>query len=80
MNASRDALLAARQIEDQLLFEQPEEPSGDTSLLLLGFCLRQLGQRQLKLEPLPGGSIVQLLDHNDIHHRRVTAPRDPSRQ
>ncbi len=80
MNASRDALLAARQIEDQLLFEQPEEPSGDTTLQLLGFCLRHLGQRQLKLEPLPGGSIVQLLDHNDIHHRRVTAPRDPSRQ
>ena len=80
MNASRDALLAARQIEDQLLFEQPDEPSGDTTLQLLGFCLRHLGQRQLKLEPLPGGSIVQLLDHNDIHHRRVTAPRDPSRQ
>ena len=80
MNASREALLAARQIEDQLLFEQPEEPSGDTPLQLLGFCLRQLGLRKVKLEPLPGGSIVQLLDHNDIHHRLVTSPRDPSRQ
>ena len=80
MNASRDALLAARQIEAQLLFAQPDEPSADPTLQLLGFCLRQLGQRQLRLEPLPGGSIVQLLDHNDIHHRRVSAPRDPASQ
>jgi ATP-binding cassette subfamily B protein len=78
MNASLDALLAARQIEDQLLFEQPEEPSGDTLLKLLGFCLRQLGQRQLRLVPLPGGSMAQLLDHNDIHHRRITAPSNPT--
>ena len=80
MNASRDALLAARQIEAQLLFAQADEPSADPCLQLLGFCLRQLGQRQLRLEPLPGGSIVQLLDHNDIHHRRVSAPRDPASQ
>jgi ATP-binding cassette subfamily B protein len=80
MNASLDALLAARQIEDQLLLEQLEEPSGDTLLKLLGFCLRQLGQRQLRLEPLPGGSMAQLLDHNDIHHRRITAPSNPTSQ
>jgi ATP-binding cassette subfamily B protein len=80
MNASRDALLAARQIEAQLLFAQTDEPSADPTLQLLGFCLRQLGQRQLRLEPLPGGSIVQLLNHNDIHHRRVSAPRDPASQ
>ena len=48
MNASRDALLAARQIEAQLLFAQPDEPSADPTLQLLGFCLRQLGQRQLR--------------------------------
>jgi ATP-binding cassette subfamily B protein len=80
MNASLDALLAARQIEDQLLLEQLEEPSGDTLLKLLGFCLRQLGQRQLRLEPLPGGTMAQLLDHNDIHHRRITAPSNPTSQ
>jgi len=80
MNASLDALLAARQIEDQLLFEQTEGPSGDTLLKLLGFCLRQLGQRQLRLEPLPGGLMAQLLDHNDIHHRRITAPSNPTSQ
>ena len=37
MNASRDALLAARQIEAQLLFAQVDEPSADPALQLLGF-------------------------------------------
>ena len=80
MNASREALLAARNLEGQLLFAQPPEPNQDPELQLLGFCLRQLGQRQLHLEPLPGGSIAELIDYNDIHHRRVDSPRDPVRQ
>lgn len=80
MNPSRDALLAARNLEGQLLFAQPPEPNQDPELQLLGFCLRQLGQRQLHLEPLPGASIAELLNHNDIHHRKVDAPRDPVRQ
>ena len=80
MNASRDALLAARQIEAQLLFAPVDEPSADPALQLPGFCLRQLGPPQLRLQPLPGGPIVQPLDPNDIHHRRVRAPRDPASQ
>lgn len=75
MNASQNALIAASQIENQLLFENSDLPTGDEALQLLGFCLRQLGQRQIKLEPLAGASIVELLDYNDIHHRRVSAPR-----
>jgi ATP-binding cassette subfamily B protein len=78
MNASREALLAARRLEGELLFAQPAELNQDPELQLLGFCLRQLGERQLLLAPLPGASIAELLDHNDIHHRRIEAPRDPA--
>lgn len=80
MNVSREALLAASRLESQLLFDQPDQYTGDTALHLLGFCLRHLGIRQFKLEAIPGASIVELLDYNDIHHRRVQAPRDPSGQ
>lgn len=80
MNAARDALLAARTLEDQLLFAQPAEPNQEPELKLLGFCLRQLGERKLLIEPLPGASIAELLDHNDIHYRRIDAPRDPVNQ
>ena len=80
MNYSQQALRAVQQIEAQLLFEQPEASSGDPGLQLLGFCLRQLGQRRVQLEGLPNGSIVELLNHNDIIHRCVAAPRDPMRQ
>jgi ABC-type bacteriocin/lantibiotic exporter with double-glycine peptidase domain len=76
MNASREALLAANQLEAELLFTQPPEPNQDLELRLLGFCLRHLGERQLVPSPLPGATIAELLDHNDIHHRRVEAPRD----
>jgi ABC-type bacteriocin/lantibiotic exporter with double-glycine peptidase domain len=80
MNASREALLAARNLETELLFSQPAEPNQDPELRLLGFCLRQLGERQLPLAPLPGASMAELLNHNDIHHRRIDAPRDPVAQ
>jgi ABC-type bacteriocin/lantibiotic exporter with double-glycine peptidase domain len=78
MSRSHDALLAARSLESQLLFDQPPEANQDPELQLLGFCLRQLGERRFPLAPLPGASMAELLDHNDIHHRRVTTPRDPS--
>ncbi|MEB3276143.1 MAG: multidrug ABC transporter, partial [Cyanobacteriota bacterium] len=80
MNASREALLAAQSVERELLFSQPADPHQDPELRLLGFCLRQLGERQLPLAPLPGASMAELLDHNDIHHRRIDAPRDVAGQ
>jgi len=80
MNASREALIAARRLEGQLLFDQPNEPAQEPELNLLGFCLKQLGRRQVHLEPLPGASIPELLNFNDIHHRRIDTPRDPVRQ
>ena len=76
MNRSRDALLEVRNLEYQLLFGQTPELHQDPELQLLGFCLRQLGERQLTLEPLPGASMAELFDHNDILHRRIDAPRD----
>lgn len=78
MNPSREALLAARGLETELLFHQSAEPDQDPQLRLLGFCLRQLGERQLQLAPLAGASMAELLDHNDIHHRLIEAPRDPT--
>lgn len=80
MNESRKALLEVGQLEGQLLFDPPIEHDQDPALRLLGFCLRHLGDRQLQLSPLPGASIPELLDHNDIHHRRIEAPGDPAKE
>ena len=80
MNSSREALLAADQLEAQLLFDDSEQSTVDPALQLLGFCLRQLGERRHRLVQLPGATISELLDHNDIHHRRVDAPRHPTHQ
>lgn len=80
MNVSRDTLLAAQTLEAQMLFDQPAEQYQDPQLQLLGFCLRQLGERQVHLEALAGASMAELLDHNDIHHRRIDTPRNPAGQ
>lgn len=73
--ASEQALLAAQSLESALLFEEEANDDQDASLRLLGFCLAELGRRHQPLEPLPGASIEALLNHNDIHHRRVEVPR-----
>ncbi len=78
MNESHQALIAARALEEELLFSSPSEQDQYPELRLLGFCMARLGRRDQHLEPLPGGGLVQLLDYNDIHHRRITAPRDLS--
>lgn len=74
-SASEQALLAAQSLESELLFEEPPGVDQDASMRLLGFCLAELGRRHQVLEPLPGASIEALLNHNDIHHRRVEVPR-----
>ncbi|TCD55380.1 multidrug ABC transporter [Synechococcus sp. BS56D] len=75
--AAEQALLAAQSLESALLFEDAPNDDQDASLRLLGFCLTELGRRHQPLEPLPGASIEALLNHNDIHHRRVELPRHP---
>lgn len=75
--AAEQALLAAQSLESALLFEEAPNDHQDSSLRLLGFCLAELGRRNQPLEPLPGASIEALLNHNDIHHRRVEVPRHP---
>ncbi len=75
--AAEQALLAAQSLESALLFEEAPTDDQDASLRLLGFCLAELGRRHQPLEPLPGASIEALLNHNDIHHRRVEVPRHP---
>jgi ABC-type bacteriocin/lantibiotic exporter with double-glycine peptidase domain len=75
--SAEQALLAAESLESALLFQEAPNDDQDASLRLLGFCLAELGRRHQPLEPLPGASIEALLNHNDIHHRRVEVPRHP---
>ena len=78
MTQSRQALQSARNLEEELLFTAPPEADLTPDLRLIGFCMSKLGQRNLQLASKPGADVVQLLDYNDIHHRRVSAPRDLS--
>lgn len=80
INPSLDALRNAQQLEQSLLFEESPSQEQELELNLLGFCMAQLGRRNQRLEPLPGASIDELLNHNDLHHRRIDAPRHPDRE
>lgn len=77
---SAKALEQARVLEEELLFSAPPDQDLQTELRLLGFCMAKLGRRQHKLEPMAGASIDELLQYNDIHHRRIQLPRDCSSQ
>ena len=79
-NPKLDALRKAQQLEQSLLFQEPPAQEQGLELHLLGFCMAQLGRRHQQLEPLPGASIDELLNHNDLHHRRIDAPRHPERE
>ena len=79
-NPKLDALRKAQQLEQSLLFQEPPVQEQELELHLLGFCMAQLGRRHQQLEPLPGASIDELLNHNDLHHRRIDAPRHPERE
>lgn len=79
LDATRNALRQAEQLEQSLLFQDLPAREQQLELRLLGFCVAQLGQRQYPLEPLSGASIEELLNHNDLHHRQVEAPRHPER-
>ena len=72
-----DALRKAQQLEQSLLFQEQPSQAQELELHLLGFCMAQLGRRHQPLDPLPGASIDELLNHNDLHHRRIDAPRHP---
>ncbi len=74
-DTTQNALLEAQQIEQSLLFQDQPVREQQLELELLGFCVAQLGRRDHPLVPLPGASIEELLNHNDLHHRMVEAPR-----
>ena len=59
---SRDALLAAQNLEEELLFRLPTEDNHQPEMRLIGFCLHKLGRRDQQIEPLAEASIVELLD------------------
>lgn len=76
MNSSQKALF----LEQQIIQEITHAPNGaesDWLLRLLGFCLHHLGVGRQSISSLPGATIQELLDHNDIHHRPVKAPLPP---
>ncbi len=73
-DTAQNALLEAQQIEQSLLQDQSVREH-QLELELLGFCVAQLGRRDHPLVPLPGASIEELLNHNDLHHRMVEVPR-----
>ena len=70
-DTTQNALLEAQQIEKSLLFQNQPLRAQQLELDLLGFCVAQLGRRDHPLAPLPGASIEELLNHNDLHHRLV---------
>ena len=76
-NPSQQALQQALSLERQLLFSQPPDDDQQAEIRLLGFCMAKLGRREQHLESLPGGSIAELLNHNDIYHRLIEAPHQP---
>ena len=78
MSRQQRALVEAQQLERTLLFERSHHENHDPALRLLGFCLHRLGQPWRRLTPLPAASFQDLLNANDIHHRAVNAPRDPT--
>ncbi|MBF13874.1 MAG: multidrug ABC transporter [Legionellales bacterium] len=71
------ALLKAESLEKNLLFAENTDTSGTSEMRLLGFCLKYLGSRTHTVIPLSGANIIELLNHNNIHHRQIEAPRDP---
>ena len=75
---SRNALLAAQNLEEELLFSLSPDDNHQPEMRLLGFCLHRLGRRDQQIEPLAGATVIELLDYNDIHHRSVIDPRDLS--
>lgn len=78
-DTTQNALLEAQQIEQSLLFQDQPVREQQLELELLGFCVAQLGRRDHPLVPLPGASIEELINHNDLHHRMVEAPRNLER-
>lgn len=73
-----DVFTSIRQLRSQLLFRVDALTEGDERLRLIGFCLRQMGIAVPTLSACPGG-IVEVLDHNDLCHRRIRLPADVAR-
>ena len=76
--SSNSALNSAQTLESQLLFSSNDYSDLNPDLQLLGFCMMKLGLRDKPLSSLSGADVIQLLDYNDIHHRRVDIPTDLS--
>ena len=74
MNQSQRALFAAHELENQLLLKSKGDKYEIENLRLIGFCLSRLKCRNIKLEYRDDLDIIELLNFNDIHHRRVSKP------
>ena len=65
------ALAKAKSLQNKPYSEINESSYKDTNLRLLGFCLAKLGRKNQTLHNQDCESIKDLLDFNDIYHRKV---------
>jgi len=78
----QQAQLALDQVSsllDVVVDNDRTEPPANPQLQLLAFCLQRLGVSRPVLHPR-SGTLVELLDFNNINHREVIPPRDPRSQ
>jgi len=76
---TQQALDQVSRLLDVVVDGDTAEPESNQELQLLGFCLQRLGVSRPVLHPR-AGSLVDLLDFNNINHRQVVPPRDARRQ
>ena len=65
------ALAKAKDLQNRPYSENQGSSYRDTNLRLLGFCLAKLGRKNQTLHNQDCESIKDLLDFNDIYHRKV---------
>ena len=66
------ALAKAKDLQNRPYSENQGSSYRDTNLRLLGFCLAKLGRKNQAIQNQDNDSIKDLLDSNDIYHRKVT--------
>lgn len=71
-HSTKEALLEAKEIQGSLFTQYTSQDAEDANLRLLGFCLSKLGDKNHELVTKSNSSIQELLNYNDIYHRRVS--------
>lgn len=77
-DSTQQAFIQASRMLDVVVDSGPTQPPIHPQLQLLAFCLQRLGVSRPCLYPR-SGNLGDLLDFNNINHREVVPPRDPTR-